>query len=247
MAGGWRRLWIGVLVWPVMAVAEPVYITDTVSVAVFTNKELSGEPVERLLSGSSVNVLENSDGKARVRLESGVEGWVRNAYLTAAVPAAVKLQDALIQLDQAQEKLAEANETIARLEKDAEKAKDVGWLQSELKKARTRVEQAEHAIQTSKTDSDASQAQLSEMRETLEQVKNRNDELFLKLAAAELIHTDDGSGRQETAGVALRHNWLITLLSVSSAAIVFALVGFAGGYWWLDRRVRQRFGGLRIR
>lgn len=244
MSAGWRAIWVLVLGWPAVAAAEPVYVTDTVSVAVFSTKELAGEPVERLLSGSSVHVLENAAGKARVRLTSGIEGWMRDSYLTAAVPAAVKLEDALAQLDQTQERLAEANETITKLEKTADKAKDVGWLQAELAKARTRAEKAEQAIEASKTDTDASQSQLKALEESLIQMESRNEELFMKLAAAELIQAD--AAHQQGMTEAGRHNWMITVLSVFSAAAVFAAVGFACGYWWLDRRVRQRFGGLRV-
>ena len=240
----WRALWWVVLLWPAAAAAEPAYVTDTVSVAVFSGRELSGDPLERLLSGSLVTVLENAGGKARVRLDSGVEGWMRSSYLTAAVPAAVKLEDALIQLDQVQEALAEANETIAKLEKSAEGAKDIGWLRAELSKARTRAEQAEHTIKTSQTNSEESQAQLDAMRQALDEVNALNEELFMKLATAEMIESDTAIAR---AGASAGHNWIITVLSVMTAAAVFAALGFASGFWWLDRRIRQRFGGVRIR
>ena len=94
------------------SIADTAYVTDTVTVAIFPTAELKGEPVERLLSGTLVSVMQSSKGVAQVKTSAGNTGWLRTDFLTTNLPAVIKLENAQHELSKANTELNEADEKI---------------------------------------------------------------------------------------------------------------------------------------
>jgi hypothetical protein len=72
------------------------------------------------------------------------------------------------------------------------------------------------------------ESQLTELTDAiheLDQLKDSNSSLLAQL---------------DTQGINLAWHWLVLVLLVAVAA------GCGAGYWWLDRRVRKQFAGIRV-
>ncbi len=97
--------------------AEQVYVSDTLRVGVRPEPDNRTSPVDVVLSGMRLEVLERREGYLRVRTEKGTTGWVREAYVVASPPATVRLQT--LQTEQAAlaRRLAEAEAAAQALEK----------------------------------------------------------------------------------------------------------------------------------
>jgi len=66
--------------------AETLYVIDELIVTVSSTAGEGGERIASLHSGDSVEVLDRHESYAYVRLASGIQGWVKAAYLSAALP-----------------------------------------------------------------------------------------------------------------------------------------------------------------
>ncbi len=239
-------------------VAASIYITDSVSVALFPDQGLSGEPIQRLLSGTAVEVLESRGEFTQIRTGSGNIGWVRSSFLTANVPAIIQLDEVVALVDELQDELALSRQSVdalqdelaaskrrlATLQKSADAGKDVGWLKGELKKSREAAAQAQESLAQKLSELEALQQQLTETQAQLQELKSANDDLYQKLAASELILTDaaaDGGPTEPQEGGGYG------VLLWSAVAVLLALgAGFVAGYRWLDRKVVRHFGGIRL-
>ena len=70
----------------IIAASEPRYVTEQLTLAVASEPDGSGERIALLHSGDRVELLEEQQEHARIRLESGREGWVTASYLSAGPP-----------------------------------------------------------------------------------------------------------------------------------------------------------------
>jgi SH3 domain protein len=69
------------------AMGETVYVDDTLRVGVRRNANSGERPLEVVVTGASLEVLERSGNYLRVRTPSGIEGWVNTMYVTSDPPA----------------------------------------------------------------------------------------------------------------------------------------------------------------
>ncbi len=69
------------------AMGETVYVDDTLRVGVRQNANSAEAPLEVVVTGAQLEVLERSGNYMRVRTPAGVEGWVGSMYVTSNPPA----------------------------------------------------------------------------------------------------------------------------------------------------------------
>jgi SH3 domain protein len=77
--------------WAGGAGAETVYVTDSLRLGLHATIDTSDKPIENLVSGTAVEVLERDSSFAHVRLADGREGWVKATFLVADKPAAARV------------------------------------------------------------------------------------------------------------------------------------------------------------
>ncbi len=225
--------------------ANTAYITDSITVGIFKDSELKGEPLERLPSGALVDVLQSSAGVAEVKSGSGKTGWVRTTFLSTNLPATIKLENADHELSKVTAALDKAKKKIEQFEKTAKQAgKDAGWMKAEMEKARKKTATLEAQLKSKQGQASEVEQQAETLDAQLAELKAKNADLEQRLAATLLINTVAEVDEGEEENVLPQHEstfpWSIVVLIMGLG------IGFAAGYYWLDRRVRQRFGGVRV-
>jgi len=77
---------------PGMALAEVVYINDTMRVGVRPQPSNDVGPIDVVMTGMKLEVLERSDGYIKIRSEKGIEGWIKEIYVSEKLPAQLELE-----------------------------------------------------------------------------------------------------------------------------------------------------------
>ena len=249
LSGTLKRLWPVLLLVANNAIADTAYVTDSVTVAVFPGSDLKGEPVERLLSGSLVDVLQSGKGVARIKTGSGKIGWLRTDFLTTNLPAVIKLEHAESELSKTNTRLDAANKKIAKLEKFQaaskkaadEAKKNMGWMKAEMNKARDKAAALKKLLTSQRADVSETDDQAKTLQQRIDSLEGEKKDLQQRLAATLMIENEVGTESKSAAGPKARDfPWSVVTL------VVGLLAGFAAGWYLLDRRVRRRFGGARV-
>ena len=123
---------------------------------------------------------------------------------------------------------------------------DQGWVKTayivEAEPARSKLERVA-------AEAAATSTRLVETEAALAEASGQADELSLKLAEANAGITDLPALREENAALQAElaaGGIRVPLIWVIAAALISAVIGGLIGYWLLDRRVRSRFGGMRL-
>src|ERR1700678_2212468 len=169
------------------------YVTDELVLNVYTDQDQQGQRLATLHSGASVETLATSADYTQVRLGDGVTGWVKSTFLTANVPATVRVKQLEEELDRSRATTPALAEAAARSEVD-------------------RLQQA---------------------------LADKQSELDAALAA----HGQPLLARGPTSRVAARS---IGAGTAAAAMLAVAALGFWLGYVTLARRIRRKFGGLKV-
>ncbi|MFH1675248.1 MAG: TIGR04211 family SH3 domain-containing protein [Pseudomonadota bacterium] len=76
-----------------MAYAETMYVTDSFEVTIRTGKDITHKIIALAKSNQKLEVVEQEDEWAFVRLQNGKEGWMLNRFLTKDMPKSVQIED----------------------------------------------------------------------------------------------------------------------------------------------------------
>ena len=108
---------LALLVWsiPVHSLAETVYVSDSLRVGVRAEPDNSISPHGVVVTGMQLEVLERANGFIKIHSEGGVEGWIKDSYVTTTKPA--KLELTAVRAEQAKLQMQLANQD--KLLKDA--------------------------------------------------------------------------------------------------------------------------------
>jgi len=190
------------------AVGQTLYVSDQLVITVRTGPSTENSIITNLVSGDVVEVLQaNAEtGYTRVRIQSGVEGWVLGRYLVASPVS----QDRLII---AESDLAEAQATVATLEGS------VAMLAAELEVTGRRLEETE-------TDNALLTKELADLRAASENVlsiRDQNESLRRRLnernEEAELLAIDNDRLRSRAT-----RDWFVAGAGVLLAGIIVGLI-----------------------
>lgn len=254
------------------AISQAAFVTDKIVAEVRSERLGQGTLLKNLPSGSSVEVL-MSDGKySRIRTADNVTGWINSALLTNEKPAQLAYLELLAASKLTEDKLRELEEQLAssaetnsaetndeEIEALKKQAQDARWMKIEMMKARDRADQAEAKLKTlNQKTGDGQQA--------LEKLRNQNQDLEQRLAAALLVNEQQETTLLQTASAATladtstepapptpdgsapvpSDRWSVAIEWFLGGLFSALLIGFVAGLMWLDRRLRQRHGGFRI-
>jgi len=202
---------------------DPIYVIEQLVVSVASAPGPDGERIGQVKSGDKLELIEREGEEAHVRLPNGKEGWIKASYLSAEEPL--------------QHRLTERTAEVEKLKQEGEKLKqDMGRLESQLAAARVAHNVASAPVSTPGATPRAS-AGTPPPNAPTETVPP---------AVAEAL---SGGSTPIRETVFLRSPerpgqtpWPLVL----GTSLVMLLAGFVLGWKTLDRRIRQKYGGLRI-
>jgi SH3 domain protein len=94
----------------VLANADPAYVTDSLRLNLYAEADGSGDPIETLVSGAAVDVLDRNGGYAHVRTTAGHEGWLTAAYLVTKKPALARVAELEAEIEDLKNDVAAARD-----------------------------------------------------------------------------------------------------------------------------------------
>jgi uncharacterized protein YgiM (DUF1202 family) len=105
---------ITLLIWtiPIPCLAESVYVGDTLRVGVRAEPDNTSAAHGVVVTGMQLEVQERAHGYLKIRSEGGVEGWIKDSYVTSEKPAKLELSAAQAEQAKLQTQLAEQNKLL---------------------------------------------------------------------------------------------------------------------------------------
>lgn len=96
--------------------AAAAFVSDELVLGVYAEQNGQGQRLATLHSGASVDTLSVNGEYTQVRLADGTTGWVKTIYLTAVVPATVRVKQLEEELDRSRATTPALAEAAARSE-----------------------------------------------------------------------------------------------------------------------------------
>jgi hypothetical protein len=210
---------------PARVTAATAYVSDELVLGVFAEQNNQGQRLSTLHSGASVETLQVIGEFTEVRLNDATTGWVKSAYLTTQEPATVRIKQLEEELDRSRATTPALAEAAARSEVEQLK-RELAAKQSELDAARGGPTVPAASVGVTSTGMAAPSA-----------------------ATPGLTAPGDAGPGGASAGGAMA--------AISAAAsmhpwtwIAALLATLAGGFWLgyaaLARRVKRKFGGIKV-
>jgi SH3 domain protein len=143
-----RALLLAMLLGPGILCAEVVYINDVLRVGVRPEPNNSVSPINVVMTGMKLEVLDRSEGFIQIRTEQGVEGWIKEIYASGKRPAQLELADLqqkhqqlVDESSQASDKIKAVNEANAALQQQLDELKKQNQVMAvELQETRKNTE-----------------------------------------------------------------------------------------------------------
>jgi Bacterial SH3 domain len=208
--------------------AETLYVIEQLVVNVNSAPDATGTRVSTIKSGDAVEVLERQGEQIHVHLSNGTEGWVRKSYLSEQEPL--------------QHRLNERNAEVEKLKQD------VARLQSEVAAANAAARGKPGAAAASTVGSNTG----GTTRGAVNAGGTGGGSAATPASQTAPRPPDDDPTAPEPSheppyfmtppDTPARPVWHWAL-----GSFVVALgLGFVLGWYMLDRRIRRKYGGLRI-
>jgi Bacterial SH3 domain len=203
--------------------AETLYVVEQLVVNVNSAPDATGTRVSTIKSGDAVEVLERQGDQIHVHLGNGTEGWVRKSYLSEQEPL--------------QHRLNERNAEVEKLKQD------VARLQSEVAAANAAAHGKPGPAVSNAAGANAGGASGGTVNGAS--------------APAAAAPSPQATPAGDPAGPEPAHEppYFMTPPDTPARPVwhwalgsfVVALgLGFVLGWYMLDRRIRRKYGGLRI-
>ena len=126
------------LLWVMVLPVQAEYVTDELQLGLHLAEDTSDTPFRTLVSGTELEILERNRFYAKVRTNTGEEGWVKAGYLVSVKPAAARAMeleasnaDITARLEKVLAQTSDVRQTIADLESELAKAKEEGAIAAE--------------------------------------------------------------------------------------------------------------------
>lgn len=145
----------------VMAQTKPAYVTDILRLGLYDNPQAQGQPVQTLVSGTKLTVLDRVPNFAHVKTSDGVEGWVKSAFLVDDKPAQLRVAEMQAEVDQLK---AEVTQLETAKQQAQSEAARLGRQMADSKDAKAAVQATLGRL---KRENDAYAARLSSYRRSL--------------------------------------------------------------------------------
>lgn len=119
-----RFVGIILLILPFSVTAESVYVTDQLTVGIFSGPNEQPPELKRVNSGDMLEVIERAEGAVKVRDASGTEGWLSVNLVSSAKPVRAQLGAARAEVDRLQLALTATKAQLQSLNLRLKEAQD---------------------------------------------------------------------------------------------------------------------------
>jgi hypothetical protein len=200
---------------------DPIYVIEQLVVSVASAPGPDGERIGQVKSGDKLDLIERQGEEAHVRLPGGKEGWIKASYLSTEEPL--------------QHRLTERTAEVEKLKQDGERLKqDVGRLESQLAASRVAHNVVPAPLSTSGATPAGTPKAANARTETIPPaVADALSGGSTPMRETVFLRSPERTGQTP---------WPLVL----GTSFVMLLAGFVLGWKTLDRRIRQKYGGLRI-
>lgn len=145
-----------------IACAETRYVTDELQLSLYEQINSQGKLLQRLNSGTELELLESEGLYARVRTMDGVEGWTKAGFLISDKPARAQLNDLQQQHQALQQQLDESRQQLDASKAELAKVMDnEGQAYSELTQRLDAAEKVAATVNELQRENEAYREQLS--------------------------------------------------------------------------------------
>jgi len=213
--------------------ADNMYVTDQLLVGIYTDRSLTGPPVELLKSGAQLEIVQRDGKVVEVKTSDNNQGWLKASYLTLDPPAQAQLtkqKQKIVQLNSRIKrqwtKAANAENNLKKIE--AENLKLLTQLEKLTKQSASGKNQSvelQQQLEQLQSESKGLADQVEQLGEERETLANSNSELTTELSSVQ------GGDRWK---------WF------AGAFAVTFIIGLIAGLVLQDKRQRRRHGGFRI-
>jgi hypothetical protein len=197
--------------------AATAFVSDELVLGVFAEQNGQGARLATLHSGASVDTLSVNGEFTQVRLNDGTTGWVKSVYLTTQVPAIVRVKQLEEELDRSRATTPALAEAAARSE--------VEQLKRELKSQQAALDAA--------TQTGAAPVTGGAAVAGAALVAAASPPPVLTVTPPGLV--------AGIASAAARRPWIVVVPLLAALAC-----GFWLGYATLARRIKHKFGGIKV-
>lgn len=161
--------------------AEPMYVSDKLSVTVRTGQGTTHKIIALIKSDQKVEALEKGEEWTLVRLQNGKQGWALSRYLTNDIPKSIQLASLQIKYRNV---TAQAEALTAENDKLKSDCKKLSVSLSEKEKALNNLQVEHNALKTESADFlnlkkkyEKASHQLSKQTEKAEELKKMVEKL----------------------------------------------------------------------
>ena len=243
------------------AAAETTYITDKISVELFSSTFQRGMLVTTVNSGAVVEVLESDGDYRKIRTAEGQEGWVHNKYLSTEKPTQVSYLQLMAKHKQLEEELAQLKEQ-GKNSADMDKEKIImGKIRGDLTQAKKTITGLETELKEKTAALEHTKQQLTALEK--QHQNSLNDLQAAKTATPSVVVAETQQSTSEVKSIPpaqapatqsplsahppFNLDYPIALKWLLAAALLSILLGSYFGYSWLDNKIARKHGGVRIR
>jgi hypothetical protein len=210
---------------PASAGEPPLYVIEQLVVAVSSAPDGTGSRVGTLKSGDQVELLERQGDEAQIQLPNGTSGWVKASYLSSELPLQRRLQDRTAEVEKLQQDVSRLESQLAARAVSARGSTGAASTPT----AASTVAAPSGAAGTPPAPPSGSTAMPAEGPPQTP-------------SAGKAPLGGDPPPYMGPADPTAEPPW-VWILTCSAGALA---IGFVAGWRMLDRRIRRKYGGLRI-
>jgi hypothetical protein len=246
---------LAVLAAPGVRAAESMYVIEQLVVGVTSAPGGEGDRVATIKSGDRVDLLDRQGEEAQIQLTDGTSGWVKASYLSAELPLRRRLQDQTAQAEKLEQEVVRL-QSQARAAATAPPGRAAPSAGSPTatpdSSAATRSTSPAGARAGRSADGATSGARTASSADTATAAAHIAGSADTATAASPAGPSDsqgnlsgatrDPSPFMGAEGPTAQPSWLW----VVACSLIALVLGFVAGWRVLDRRIRRKYGGLRI-
>jgi Bacterial SH3 domain len=206
--------------------AQTLYVIEQLVVNVNSAPDASGGRVANIKSGDAVEVLDRQGDQIHVQLANGTEGWVRKSYLSPEAPLQRRLTERAAEVDKLKQDVTRLEGELAAA-KAASRGKPAGAQTNTAAGSPAPAASAPTPVPGSASTTAAPGP--------------------ASAPVADEAGATDRTGHEPPYFMTPPESPARPVWHWALGSFVIALgLGFALGWQMLDRRIRRKYGGLRI-